>query len=152
MAFPSNTGTHKDTLESAWTDARGIAAQVKTLASQLSIASGAGPVLGSQILSFQDFIVSALVRLNQCAAVPGIGPYAQAQVNDNTLDVAASFTAMTTQIGATRDWVIANFPASGGFLQAESFNADGTRASRSFSSASLGGLRTQLASLLATID
>ncbi len=48
-------------------------------------------------------------------------------------------------------WVIANFPASGGFLQAYTLNADGSRTPRSFSTAQTAGLQTALTSFVATI-
>lgn len=149
MAFPSN---NSDDLDSAWSDARGIAGTVKNNASQVSAASLAGPVTAMAILRLVDLLASALVRLNQCAAVPGIAAYAQAQVNNPGFDVVGAFNAMTAGITSTVQWVMQNFPASGGFLLVDTFNGDGTRTSRSFDTATLAGFRTQLAALIATIN
>lgn len=153
MAFPSTTGTKPDTLANAWEGARGVAAQVKSRAAGLKAQSLAGDVGSSAILDFVTGLADAKVLLTRYAAAPGLAAYAQAQVNDNALDVAASFTAMSTQIDACGAWVIANFPKDGsGYLLAKQFNGGGRTVDRQFNTASLAGFRTQLDALIATID
>jgi hypothetical protein len=46
---------------------------------------------------------------------------------------------------------VANFPASGGFLQAESLNADGSRTQRTFTPTQTAGLQTNLSAFINTI-
>lgn len=152
MAFPSSAG-HPYILANAWESARQVAGQLKTAASTLKTLSLAGAITSTDILSFQIRLADAKAQLQLCAAVPGLSTYAQAQVNDNALDVAASFTAMTTQIDACGTWVINNFPKDGsGFLLAQQFNGSGRTVDRTFSTASLATFRTQLDALIATID
>ena len=60
---------------------------------------------------------------------------------------------MATQLNATRDWIIANFPKdASGYLLYQQFDASGNVTVRQLSTASLAGLRTVLAALIATID
>lgn len=153
MAFPSTVGTKPDTLNDAWQGARGVAGLIKTQAQTLKTQSLAGNLSSSTILDFATVIADAKVRLNIYAAVPGLAAYAQAQVNDNTLDVASSFTSMVTQLDALRDWIITNFPKDGSlFLLAKQFDANGRTTDRQFSTATLATFRTQLDALIATIN
>lgn len=152
MAFPSSSGTKPDTLESAWALARGLAATLKVRAQSLVSRSNAGPIPASDITQFSAWMADARSQFARIAAIPGIGAYAQEQVGDPALNVAAEFSAMTTAIDNTRAWIVANFPASGGFLLASSFDANGRVVERTFDTASLAGFRTQLAALIATID
>lgn len=152
MAFPSSVG-RPYILSNAWEGARKYAGILKTSATNLRALSAAGPVTSSDILNFQVLMADIKAQLQTLAAVPGLAAYAQAQVNDNTLDVAASFTAMTTAIDNTGGWVITNFPKDGsGFLLAQQFNGGGRPTDRTFSTATLAGFRTQLDALIATID
>jgi len=153
MAFPSTVGSTPNPLSVAWLNAMKIAANVKTDAQSLKTLSLAGNVGSSAILQYLTRVADYKVQLNACAAVPGIGPYAQAQVNNPSLDVSAAFSAMTTQMDAVRDWVISNFPKdASNYLLAVQFDVNGRTTDRQFSTASLATFRTQLDSLIATID
>jgi hypothetical protein len=152
MAFPSTAGSIPQTLSVAWEHARAIAGSLKQATQSLRTQSAQGNVGASQILNHLTFLADQKVRLQGIAALPGIAPYAQAQVNDPGLDVAASFSAMIAAIDGVRDWVIANFPAASGFLQAQSFQADGRTVDRQFTPAMLATYRAQLDALIATID
>ena len=70
--------------------------------------------------------------------------------------VAELFGAAVVRVaevaGDRQNAAFANFPASGGFLLASSFDGNGRVVERQFDSASLAGFRTQLAALIATID
>lgn len=152
MAFPSSAG-HPYILSNAWEGARQVAGRIKTQAANLRMISLAGPTTSSDILSLLSSIADAKGLLQTYAAVPGLAAYAQAQVNDNQLDVAASFSAMVARLDACRDWVIANFPKDGsGYLLAQQFTPAGYTADRTFDTASLAAFRTQLDLLIATID
>lgn len=152
MAFPSSVG-RPYVLANAWESARQIAGQLKTSAQNLKTLSLAGPVTSSDLLNFQSRLVDSKASLATVSAVPGLAAYAQAQVNDNVLDVAASFSAMATQIDATGAWIVANFPKDGsGYLLASQFNGGGRVVDRTFATAALVGLRAQLDLLIATID
>lgn len=150
MAFPSSSGTKAETLESAWSGARSSATKVKQMAGALKSASLAGPVPAQQILDFLAQLATQYDRLTVCAAVPGIGAYAANQVAG--FDSATEFNAVLAAIDGVRNWMIANFPASGGYILQRQFDVAGRTTDRTFSTASLAGLRTQLDTLLAAID
>jgi hypothetical protein len=152
MAFPSTAGTAPEALSVAWVSAMSVAGAIKTDTQAVRAQSLAGNVGASRILNHLTFLADQKVRLQAIAALPGIGAYAQAQANDPGLNVAAEFTAMLAAMDGVRDWVIANFPASGGFLQAQSIQADGRTTDRQFSTAQLANYRTQLDALIAAIN
>lgn len=153
MAFPSTVGTKPDTLSDAWEGARSTAGLVKLLSQNLKALSLAGNVPSSNIKNYLTELSQAKTILVRYGAVPGLAAYAQAQVNDNTLDVSASFTAMINAIDACGSWVLTNFPKdASGYLLAEQWNANGTTVDRLFSTATLANFRTQLDGLIATID
>jgi hypothetical protein len=153
MAFPSSVGTKADSLADAWERARAVAASVKQSAQNLNALSLAGPVAGPSIIRFCGDLADARDVFTRLAAVPGLGAYAQEQVADPALDIAASFNAMVSAIDATRSWITTNFPKDGGgYLLALQFNGQGRTIERTFDTATLAGFRTQLAALIATID
>jgi hypothetical protein len=152
MAFPSSVG-RPYILSNAWDGARQFAGQLKTAAQTLKAASVAGPVSASDVLRFQLQLADAKAQFAIYAAVPGLSAYAQNQVNDPSLNVADSFSAMTAQIDACRNWIVTNFPKDGnGFLLAQTFDVNGRPSDRTFSTATLATFRTQLDALIATID
>lgn len=153
MAFPSSTGS-KRTLQKVWESTVDWASRVKGTAAKVRAASAAGPITAAEIWSLDSLLQSARAQFAAAASTPGIAAYAQAQVNDPALNVAAEFTAMVNAIDATRVWVNANFPVdANGYVLDRTRNfgtADFTQ--RTFSSASLATYRTVLDALIATID
>ena len=153
MAFPSSTGSVQQTLDQGWANARSVAASVKAQAQQLVTLIGGGSVSAQLIVAVPGYATAWLAALNSVAALPGIVAYAQAQVGNGTLDVAAAFTAMTAAIQNVSSWITTNTPKDGSNnLLVVQYNADGTLKWASFTSAQLAGLVTQLNALIATID
>lgn len=153
MAFPSDTGTRTDDLEGAWRRARRVAATVKERSNAIRTLSAAGTLDASTLLSYSVLLADAKVDLERCAAVPGIAAYAQSQVSDPTLDVVAEFSSMLSAVTATINWIVTNFPKSpSGFAEAYTLLATGRYSARVFAAAQTATLRTQLDSLIATID
>ncbi len=152
MAFPSTAGTAPEALSVAWVRAMSIAGSIKLDTQAIRAQSLAGNVGASRILNHLTFLADQKVALQAIAALPGIGAYAQAQANDPGLNVATEFNAMIAAMDGVRDWVIANFPAASGYLQAQSFQADGRTTDRQFNTASLVNYRTQLDALIAAIN
>jgi hypothetical protein len=151
MAFPSASGTQAETLESAWAGARATASKVKQIAQQIRAASVAGPVAAQQLLDFLAQLATQQERLAACAAVTGIGSYAQQQFP--SLNLSAEFSSMQTAITNVRTWMVNNFPKDGsGYLLARQFDGTGRTTDRTFSTAALADFRTQLDGLIATID
>ena len=155
MSFPSATGTVQDSLAQAWATARSTASSIKSRAQALSTQAAAGNIGSSAILDFATYLADARLVLVKASQTGGIAAYAQAQINDNTLNVAAEFTAMMDGIDGTIAWVVANFPKDGsGFLLARQFQAGGTgrTVDRQFTPAQTASLRTTLDALIATIN
>lgn len=152
MAFPASNGATLYTLEAAWAGARDAAYQIKSNA--LSLAALATTGAGAESFVWMPGWVSDYnAKLNAFAAVPGIVAYAQAQVADPSLDVAAAFGAMQQALIAVGNWIVSNFPkdASNNLLYIQ-FTSDGHLQYSAFTSAQLSGLLTLLNALIATID
>jgi len=111
----------------------------------------AGSVRSSIILDLEPSLRQFRAEFDEIRVLPGIGPYAQGQLGNGTLNVAAEFNAMITAIDNTIAWIRANFPIGNGFLQAQIWSSSG-RTDRMFSSAETAGLRAQLDALIATVE
>ena len=150
MAFPSSSAAPN--LASALIQAMNAAANVKSRTVSLSVASSSGPVSAGQILDYVTFLADAKLVFTSVSQVSGIAAYAQAQLGNPGLDIAAEFTSMTTALDSVIGWVQTNFPKNGGgFLLAFTMNAQGRTVFRTFTTADLATFRTQLDSLAATI-
>lgn len=146
MAFPTAV-----TAEEAYFTILSYARQIKqATASQITLAQG-GTCSANDILNYMTLLASANASMQQNAAVTGVAAFAKSAIGDPTFDIAAAYSSMSTAIGNVNTWVHGNFPASGGFLLAVSFNTDGSQAARVFSAATLSGYITQLQALAATI-
>lgn len=153
MAFPSASGARQTTLASALLEIMTIASAVKSRASALSVQSAAQPVAGSSIIAAMRQFIESRARLLTLAAVPGLGAYAQEQLNDATINVANEFSALTAGLDQIRDWMETNFPKNAaGYLLREQFDSNGRVAERFFSPAELAQLRTRLDALSALVD
>jgi len=140
MAFRANTATQAQGLLSAMQQA----VFVKQSA-QIAVQLLTGTVTANQVFQIVDNLRSPLQIFAQVAAIPGIAAYAQAQFNDATYDVATEFTNMVNTINAVVNWVVTNFPKdSGGFAQAYTLAADGSRTPVTFTPAQTAGLTTAL--------
>jgi len=148
MAFPSTA----DPLSRALLDVQNTARQLETYAQSLKDASSAGPISANQIIDFYLSLVTAKARFAAAAAVPGLAQYAKDQFNNPGLNIAAEFTAMTNAVDACGTWINGNVPKDGsGYLLKDKLTAGGVDV-RTFSSAATVGLRTQIDSLIATIN
>ncbi len=109
----------------------------------------AGSVSSDFVFRMLDQLAGAITALTAWESVVGLNTYATAQSYPSTMttDCAACITAAQ----ATIAWVVANFPASNGFLQAYTLNADGSRTARLFTVVQTAGLQTALSSFIATI-
>ena len=128
---------------------RGNAQNVKALAQNALAVMQGGSISSLFVFSMLDQLIGIINSLTTLKAVSGLDAYATAQGYSGTLsaDCTTCANAATTCI----NWVVTNFPASGGFLQAETLNADGTRTPRQFTSAQTAGLQANLQAFIATI-
>lgn len=145
MAFPTQLS-----LSAALRQAQDDAAQLKAYVQQVSNATAAGNVSANLVIELHWKMIWVKARFDAAAAVPGLAAYAQAQLGNPSLDIAAEFSAMVAQVVATRDWIITNFPSAGGYIQKDTLDASGVTV-RQFTPAQTAGLRTVLDALIATI-
>lgn len=127
------------------------AAQAKDRATNAVNVMLAGPVDTTFVFSLLDALNGLITNLNAVKATAGLDSYATTQVPSYSGTMTTDITATVNAAQACIDWVVNNFPASGGFLLGQVLNADGSRTMRSFSTAQTTGFRTTLNNLLATI-
>lgn len=153
MAFPSDAGTHADDLSNAWQGIRGAAGTIKSRSQWLRDLASSSGVSADLIVRYLDEMVAMRVILDRMTAVPGLSAYVRQQIDNQTIDIVAEFQTMRTQLAATIQWIVDNFPKSnpGGYASAYTLTTNGTQF-RTLAQASLAGLVTQIDSLIATID
>jgi|SRR5882672_3228766 len=128
---------------------RGNAAGWKAQAQNALATMQAGSINSDFVFRLLDQTAGAINALTIWKAVSGLDTYATSQGYPTTLSTDCNSSISAAQ--AVIAWVVANFPASGGFLQSHTLNADGSRTPRSFTSTQTGGLQTALTNFIATI-
>lgn len=146
MTFPSSNTSD---LATAWGIVRAIAGQVRSQASGLN----AAPAITRKVaLDFANFLADSLASFDTYTAVPGLGAYAQNQVNSPGLNIANEYTTMRTQIVGTQDWLVANFPKDASSnLAVYVFDGSKRYADVPLTAPQLSAFKSQLTSLIATI-
>ncbi len=139
-------------LARAYDEIRREAARSYSEAVTLRAASLAGSISSAQILGLAGNLRSARIIMEERSSTPGIASYAQAQEDDAAYNVAAEYVTMRDTLDATLAWISSAMPENGGYLQAETLNADGSVTYRSFSTAQTAGLRSALDNLIASIE
>lgn len=150
MAFPSGKTTN--TLSRAFDDTQTTARNLKQDAIDIRDTSLAGDTSRKLIMEFPSKIADALDIWNAASVKVGIAQYAKDQLEDQSLTIGTDFTAMVTTATGVRDWIIANFPNTGGLLLERSFDANGRMVLGTLTTVQTAGLRTELDALIATIE
>lgn len=151
MAFPAS-GT-RESLAGVFVRVQRTAHQLREAADALKAKAQAGTANARDLMEFATRLADCIAEFNAAAATPGIGPYAQEQVGDPTLDIAAEFTAMVSAATSTRDWIVANVPKSAdGYFLGVTVLSTGRYQWRAFGAAALSALTTRLDALIATIS
>lgn len=147
MAYP--TGMLSFVLEGI--DSRAL--KIKSYCQALRTAAATGPVQSGQILGVYQGLRQDRAALVAASATPGLAQYAKDQKNNQTLDVVAEFNGMVGAIDQVTAWIDSNFPKDT-TTQALLERTLGTEGpiERTFTTAQTAGLRTQLDSLIATIN
>jgi len=147
MAFPA----HTQSLADGFVTALRTATRLKAYATEIRDFSEVEYTSANQIIQLYARLVEAKVLFASVADLPGIAAYAQEQLGDDQLDIAAEFLAMTAQIENCRQWVLSNFPNYNGYILKDTLDSTGIVV-RNFSPAELSSLRTVLDTLITTID
>lgn len=150
MAFPSQNVV---LLKEAFEFVRQAASTIKSGASDLKALAQGTSTGASSIVKFALLLAEQRDILETYASTPGLGAYAQEQVNDENLNIVTEYQTMVGAIDDTVEWIVENFPAdTNDYLLERKFQSDGRTTERTFTSAQLSGLSTQLDALIATID
>ena len=139
-----------DLLAQRYETLKSYALHVRQRTSSFIAELAAGPVESVTVIQEYQNLGAARDRLNQAAALSGIGAYAQAAEDDPTYDVVAEIGVVVTAIEAALTWVDSNFPASGGYILFAQID-DGAVTNRSFTEAQTAGLRTALQAVVTAI-
>lgn len=148
MAFIASQAS----LQKALNDAQNQALWIKGIC-QAAVSSLTGTVDANFIFQLLDNLRAVIAMLNADAAVPGIAAYAQAQFDNSGYNISTEFTNMVNDLTAVVTWIYDNFPKdSGGYIQAFTLNADGSRTAATFTSAQTAGLTSALNTVIAEIS
>lgn len=109
-----------------------------------------GDVQAPWIFSVLDQFRSFISNMQGWSGVSGLDTYATGQGYSGSM--SADCSTCITAAQAVITWVVNNFPASGGYLQSETLNSDGTRTLRQFTPTQTAGFQTALNNFIATIS
>lgn len=138
------------TLRAAYADATNRASQLKQLATDAASQMAAGNTSADRIKGILLTCVAVKSANLVTAALPNIATYAVQQEGAG-YDVASAWSAMNDAIDAVVTQILSDMPASGGFILAETWSANGI-AVRNFTPSNTAALQTKLAALVATIN
>jgi hypothetical protein len=147
MVLPSSTSS----MATGLAQVQNIAASVKSQAGNVLVTLQSGPVNTLFIFQMLDQLNGLITSLNALSATAGLNAYATSQLPGYAGTMTTDITATVNAAQACINWVVTNFPTSGGFLSAFTLNANGTRTPASFTSAQTAGLQTAIQALIATI-
>ncbi len=137
-----------DGLAKAYASAQNESIAVQGFATSHSAALAASNVSANLVQQVMVRMKTAIEQWDSVSGLPGMQQYAKDQEDDQSYDVVAAFLAMRTAAVNCRDWVINNFPSSGGFIQKDTYDVDGAITVRTFTpveTATLQALLTTLA-------
>lgn len=123
----------------------GVKSQAQNAIAQLQ----AGLVSTQFIFAILDQLNATISFLNNVAGIVNVNTLATQQGYPGTL--TTDITGVVSAAQAVINWVVANFPAASGWLQAFKLNADGTRTAATFTTVQTAGLVTVLQGFVATI-
>lgn len=138
-------------LDQSLTQILGQGSRAKVLCAGARAQMMAGSVDATQIFALLDNLRAFIALIDAHSGTAGLNAYATAQIPGYAGTLTSDIATTRAALVACIDWVVANFPTAGGYLQSHQINADGTRTQRSFTSAQTAGLRTELSAVLATI-
>jgi hypothetical protein len=158
MGFPSESGT--PSLAEVYKSAVSRSGIIKQRAQDLIDRSLAGPIPVKDVGDFATFIADGNDVFTQVEGLGSdINTYAQAQTRTPARDLVAEATALKSAIANVRSWLNTNYPkaSNGTFpavasLQEHTFDANFRRVSVTATTAQTSGLRTQLATITASVS
>ena len=131
---------------------QGMAQNIKSVGQNSLATMQAGTIDANFVFKLLDNLNSVISLLNLWAAVTGLNAYATANLPAYQGTMTADITTVVNAAQTCINWIVANFPKdAGGFIQALTLNADGSRTAATFTSTQTVGLQTALQALIATV-
>lgn len=146
MSFPGSGSTALSTI---WS---GIKATTGRMKDQAVVNNAASSLTRKQVLDYGNFLADSLALLNSYTGVAGLQAYARNEENNATLNLASEYSALQTQIVATQDWGVTNFPNTSGELRVYTYDANKRFADIVLTGPQLTSYKNQLSSLIAAIN
>lgn len=147
MSFPSSGATLAD----KWARIQSDAARLKSRSATLVAAS---QITRREALEYQNALLDIradLETLTAGAASNGLQAYAQAQVNDPSLNIATEYTTMRNALDSLTAWLVTNFPNTAGELRVYTFVSSRVT-DVLLTAGELTAYKAQLNGLIATIN
>ena len=149
MAFPSNSS---NSLSYLWSAIKGQTGYVKNQCEQLISAPAITRRRALEAANALADTLAALDAYTAGAATNGLLAYAQEQENNPALNLVSEYQTMRTQMVATQDWLVANFPKNASNeLCVYSFDANKRYADINLTAPQLSAFKAQLSAISATI-
>ncbi|HEY2810552.1 MAG TPA: hypothetical protein VGJ00_04085 [Rhabdochlamydiaceae bacterium] len=148
--FPAST---QPSLGAVLSQLQNYAAGIKQQAAAAVIVIQSNNINTAYVFSMLDQLSGVITNLNAYKNVVGLNTYATANIPGYAGTLTSDITSVVNASQACIDWIISNFPKdTGGFIQAEKLNSDGTRIMSVFTPAQTVGLQTVLNALVASIS
>ena len=142
-----------DGLAKAYTGAQRESIRIKSYATSAAATLAVGNVSANLIQAIMLQMKSSIEVWDAASGLSGMQQWARDQEDDQAYDVVAEFLTMRNSAISVRDWVINNFPTSaGGFIEKDTYEADGAITVRSFTNVDTAVLQTRLTTLAASIE
>ena len=151
MGFPSSSTPN---LSISLSGAQNYAAAVKLQAATAVAYMAANTINTDYVFTILNQLSGVVTTMQSYESIPGLGAYAEANIQNYTGNIANDTAAMITAAQAAIAWVVANFPkdSTNTWILAYKLNADGTRTEATFSPTQTAGFQTALNALIATIS
>jgi hypothetical protein len=147
MTFPT-----RPSLQVVWQQFAARAATLKRYCQEFTTASAARAMSASDLEEMLSHLAGFSTYAKASALTPGLEDYVKAQYADSAINIVTEYNTMIAAVDAAIAWIAGNVPKSGGYVQLDQWANNGTITRRTFSTASLAGLRTVLDSVAATIE
>lgn len=153
MAFPGIAAqSHGLGLGEALREARNLATNTKVHAQSFRDALASSDVAGEDIIRWAQRLKRVSDQFTDLAATPGLAAFAQEELGDSGLDIAAEFTAMQSAINGVLSWIASNYPTSASGYLEEKQIIGGQVVLRTFAPGATAGLAAVVDALIASID
>jgi len=137
----------------AWEDISQRALRLRATATKLRDDSAVGETGRTRYSTLQKSLDDAVEFWDARSGTPRLEAYVRQEIDDNTIDLIASYTQMKTAALALRDWIFANIPkdATTGAQLLWAVDVAGDTTELTFTIQQAADFRTEATAFIATI-